>query len=562
MAHIEPTGKKKSLTEDVVEQIIHEVIPWVAQLVAKITPRGLAENEIWKKAQPLISVGIAQLTPDGGAWETIDRIRTEFFSEYRQALEKQDGAGEHARAGGGEISTAAPRFVQGVLALPQEDARQTLEWLAELHAQDAELAAKSVKYLNDLGEREIANFAKLDHGDKTAYIEPLFGRTDENQFERLYSSRLWRPVRYATAFFRRTIPQYVRHGFGWARTQLTGWWRNTQRWLTGLAGGFLALLVLGGIIGNLGAESVGRTVILLAGLASILAALVLTVRTAPVLALIGGAALAADAATKKNTADAFMKALRTAASALAWIAVVAALCATVPVWRSMVAFLVVLTIGFFLFISGFAWQRPPEPVRKLATVVMVLLGVYLTALSLPPVRSSVSRLWDVGGSWTDAGLSKIEEVSAERKLETDRAKDLATARAEAAKELNTVKLADYRDALKKRGLFITKGLDKLTPEETKGYSENEAKVNGIETAMYGRPSTSAPKSPTTAGVLERVLSGAKPDVSFKKTPPVARPETAPSDTEKAATGEVDSEAVRKALEDIESLKRDYPELVP
>lgn len=544
MAHQEPTGKKKTLTEDVVEQIIHEVLPWVAQLVAKITPRGLAESEIWRKAQPLISVGIAQLTPDGGAWETIDRIRTEFFSEYREALTQMKGeAGESARTGERGDSTA-PRFVKGILALPQEQAHSTMEWLAEFYAENAEIAAKAIKYLNDLPEREIAAFAALDHGAKTAYINPLFGRTDENQFEKLYRSRPWRPVRYATVFFRRTLPQFVRHGFGWARRQLTGWWKNTQRLATGLAGGFLALLVLGGIIANLGAEEVGRTVILLAGLASILVALVITLRTAPVLALIGGAALAVDAVTKKNTTDALMKALRTAASALAWIAVVAAICATVPVWRSMVAFLAVLMIGLFLFISGFAWQRPPEPVRKLATVVMILLGVYLTTLSFPPVRSSVSRLWDADGSWTDAGLSKIEEVSAERKLETGRANDLATARAEAEKEFNVVALAEYRDALNTRKFLLLKELkEKLTPDEEKKLAASEETIAKVKTGIFGLPSTSVPKPlPTGATPVTAAMLPATASPKFRPVPTVVGTTTSDS---------VDKDTAREILELIE-----------
>lgn len=78
-------GVKRGV-RDRVEQYIEENVSVAARALAERTPKFLRESALWQLIQPMLSVLIAQLTPDGDIWERVDMIRAEFFSEYRHAL--------------------------------------------------------------------------------------------------------------------------------------------------------------------------------------------------------------------------------------------------------------------------------------------------------------------------------------------------------------------------------------------------------------------------------------------------------------------------------------------
>jgi len=215
--------------------------------------------------------------------------------------------------------------------------------------------------------------------------------------------------------------------------------------------------------------------------------------------------------------------------------------------------LLVRTLKTWLQEEDMAYQEPTSKKNGLAegiiwTVVQPVLSLLIIQI--------IVLLFPVARAWVDEKNAAADTEALRRTAETDRISDLAIARAEAATVDAKTEVEAYRAALKTRSFFILKGLDKLSPEEAKEYSAIEALISKLETGVFGRPATSAPKAPPTgAAPVTSVPLAHSHKASASVPPSTAFLERRPASAA-VTSSDVDKDTAREVLEIIEELHLD------
>ena len=172
--------KKKTITQDMVQQFINEATPYLVNFLYGFIPASIKEKCKGKRmaqmATAALSVAIAKITPDGGIWDYVDEFRAEFLSTLGRLLTEGklfgiSPGGPAAPFSSPEIQQAVNAFQEAVrranlFVIDEEPRARILEWIALLPEEEQVAAMEMVQALSI---KEIKRFGQTDHDQRNIF---------------------------------------------------------------------------------------------------------------------------------------------------------------------------------------------------------------------------------------------------------------------------------------------------------------------------------------------------------------------------------------------------------